>query len=109
MATSRETEGVPPDLVTVGFDAVGHCLESWLRPRQQDLTRPLPPDVRQAIAEETAASVKERLASLAQADHLAAAGTAIEGMLYMFMDLFETWRTVEGSASSGIFPGESLN
>jgi hypothetical protein len=22
---------------------------------------------------------------------------------------FETWRTVHGSASSGIFPGESLN
>ena len=34
---------------------------------------------RQAIAEETAASVKDRLASLAQADHLAAAGTVIEG------------------------------
>src|SRR5712692_708898 len=51
MAHARQ-EDVPADFITVGFDAVGYCLEAWLGPRGQGLTRPVSPEVRQAIAEE---------------------------------------------------------
>ena len=109
MADARHTQDVPPDFTTVGFDTVGYCLESWLGSRGQGLTRPVAPDVREAIAEEAARRVTEKLAGLGQDDRLAAACEVIEGMLYMFMDLFETWRTPDCDDSFSYLPWERLN
>jgi hypothetical protein len=104
MANWIDTEGDSRDFHTVGFDAVGYCLESWLRPREQDPMRPVPPDVRQAIAKDAARRVKDTLASLDQADHLSAGCTVVEGMLYMFMDLFEGFHDPSRDARASVFP-----
>ena len=51
MTNSNDTETRHPDLATVVFDAVGFCLKSLLGPRGQGLGRPVPSDVRQALAD----------------------------------------------------------
>ena len=108
MAHARQ-EDVPADFITVGFDAVGYCLEAWLGPRGQGLTRPVSPEVRQAIAEEAARSVKQALGGLGHEERLAAAGAVIEGALYMVMALFEEMRTDYGDASLRFLRGKLLN